>query len=103
MDYQGKAWSVESGLAKGRAAPSWYYERPESEAGDDFYIAAFWELSTERAFGMSLGPIPWSVIVEYGMVHGLDDDVLAVFVQVIRQMDGAYLEHHARVRKESVR
>lgn len=81
-------------MSKGRAAPSWYYEEPAAEPGDEFYMAAFWDLTTERPhLGMSAvpGPIPWRAIVDYAQHHGLEPDVSAAFEQVIREMDTAYL------------
>lgn len=60
--------------------------------GDEFYLRAFWELSSERQFGQAIGPIPWSKIVIYGKRKKLDDSMLAVFEFVVRELDEAYLE-----------
>ena len=59
--------------------------------GDDFFLSAFWLLSTERQIGMELGEIPWSKVIEYGLHKGLDHDMLDPFVHIIRDMDAAYL------------
>lgn len=59
--------------------------------GDDFYIRAFWELSSCRQFGQVVGPIPWHRIVEYARMYHLDDDLLDVFILVMRELDEAYL------------
>ena len=37
---------------------------------------AFWELSTCRAVGAVMGPIPWTAVRAYGEAHGMK--VLAV-------------------------
>jgi hypothetical protein len=79
-------------LAKGRNLPDWYLEEPVLLPGEDFYINAFWDLSTCRQIGMDSGPIPWDKIHEYGLHTGLDDDILKMFVSIIRTMDTGYLD-----------
>lgn len=75
--------------------------------GDEFYLSAFWELSTTRQFGMGVGPIPWNRMVQYAQFHELEEDVARAFVQVMREMDGVYLEwerqeeEHKREERES--
>lgn len=59
--------------------------------GDELYLNAFWELSTERSYGDYLGPIPWSKIIFYGDRARLDDTMLLVFSRVIRELDEAFL------------
>lgn len=59
--------------------------------GDDFYITAFWELCSCRAFGQAMGPIPWTAIREYGHTAGLSDAMMGVFTMVIRELDEFYL------------
>lgn len=71
--------------------PDWWHKKPREAPGDVFYITAFWELSTCRAFGMSLGPIPWNYIVQYADRRGLDDRMSRVFEYVIRELDEVYL------------
>lgn len=72
--------------------PQWYLQQPESARGDEFYLRAFWDLSTtRRAWGAQLGPIPWDRIVHYGMHYGLDAVMMEVFVRVIRALDEEWL------------
>lgn len=71
--------------------PDWYANWPETYACDDFYMEAFWELSTTRQFGQAIGPIPWHHIVQYGVHHGLDGAMLNVLVRVVRILDEAWL------------
>lgn len=66
-------------------------EEPAVHRGDDFYLRAFWELSSERQFGHAIGPIPWSKIVQYGERRKLDDAMMLVFEHVMRILDEAYL------------
>lgn len=72
--------------------------------GDEFYLAAFWELSSTRSQGWGEGQIPWTAMKDYAEFHELEDDVARAFVQVMRAMDSAYLEWQAdesrRKRKE---
>lgn len=60
--------------------------------GDDFYIRAFWELSSCRDFGSFVGPIPWDKIVMYGERKGLDSAMIEVLEFVIRELDEVYLK-----------
>ena len=80
--------------------PKWFEDEPKSERGDEFYIRAFWELSSCRQFyivqGVKgahtvLGPIPWDKLVEYGERAGLEPDMMNVFSVVIRELDEFYL------------
>jgi len=68
--------------------------------GDEFYFAAFWELSSERQVGQVFGPIPWSRVVDYAFFAGLNASMLSLFLRVIRAMDDGYLgwlrEQHDR-------
>lgn len=72
--------------------PGWYLDRPDELRGDEFYIDAFFSLSTERQFGQCIGPIPWSKIIDYGILHGLNYTMLNVFHVVLRILDEGYLE-----------
>jgi hypothetical protein len=47
-----------------------------------------------------VGPIPWHRIVDYGLLKGLDHDMLGVFVQVIRLLDESYLEWQRTEQRE---
>lgn len=59
--------------------------------GDEFYMRAFWELSSCRQFGDVIGPIPWDKIMDYAERKHLEPDMIAVFEDVMRQLDEAYL------------
>lgn len=77
--------------AKGAPLPEWYREEPEISEEALFYITAFWELSSCRDFGYSIGPIPWTAIISYAREVGLDSSMRPVFSAVIRELDEAYL------------
>lgn len=81
--------------AQARAATIMDGAPPATEM-DRWYMRAFWDMTSSRSYGMAIGGIPWGVIVAYGQHHGLEPDVLSVFVRVIRAMDGAYLAWEAK-------
>lgn len=81
------------GLEKGRAAPEWFLDCPESMPTDEFYLSAFWDLSTCRGMGLSMGPIPWHHIRDYAEFAGLDPENGFAFCTIIRRLDAAYLQH----------
>ncbi len=64
-----------------------------------FYLKAFYDLSTCRSSGMGVGPIPWSAMIAYAEWYGLDRDVTEAFVDIIREMDSAYIEHTVEEQK----
>ena len=72
--------------------PDWWDKCPPHVRGDDFYIEAFWELSSCRDFGMGIGPIPWHRIVQYGEWKKLDDGMMRLFIRIIRELDDAYVK-----------
>jgi hypothetical protein len=70
---------------------------------EEFYIREFFNLSTERQIGMTIGPIPFSKIEERSKRLGLEPDVQMVFEYVIRAMDTAYLEHISSESRKKLR
>jgi hypothetical protein len=85
-------FSIEAAAAKGRDLPEWFMDEPFLEPGDDFYLKAFRDLDTCRAYGMSAGPIPWKDIVYYAERSFLDEDLINPFVYIIRAMDNGFRE-----------
>lgn len=77
--------------------PAWYVDCPELLPGEEFYIIAFWDLSTERGMsGSMIGSIPWSKAREYARVHGVDPSMLDPFWRIIAVMDDAYLGYQTK-------
>jgi hypothetical protein len=80
-------------IDQGRDVPDDFHERPEIERHLIWLWNAFWELSTERQLGMSVGPIPGSKIGEY-----LRDEMELTGAEydraraIIRKTDNAYVE-----------
>ena len=87
---------LEAAIERGLPVPSWAASEPELLPGDEFYIEAFFELSSCRSLGWGVGPIPWRDIVQYGRFYELEPDVLRMFIRVIRAMDTVYLEWEAK-------
>ena len=79
--------------------PKWLMEAPSLVRGDDFYMRAFWELSSCRHFGSAIGPVPWNYIVDYGSQKGLDPGMMEVFAAVIREIDESYLRWQREAQK----
>ena len=79
-------------MDRGRDAPAEFHDRPEIEPHLIWLWNAFWELSTERQLGMSVGPIPGSKIREYLRdemeLDGVDYDRARA---ILRKADDAYV------------
>lgn len=87
---------------QGAPIPPEAIEPPSSHPDiDRWFMHAFAELSTERDFGMGMGPIPASKIREHAREAGLDRDATRTFVDVIRALDREALAiERARVEAE---
>lgn len=88
-------WHVSAAMARGQALPSWFHEKPSEHESDDFYVEAFRTLSSCRAIGMSVGPIPWTAIDAYADRFGMCDEMANHLNIVITAMDAVYLQHVA--------
>ena len=65
-------------------------------------MRAFWELSTERAYGHVIGPIPNSKVAAYGYRKGLNSAMVEVLEVVIRELDERWLEWQREANKPDV-
>lgn len=64
------------------------------------FYRSFWDIGTERSFGMAPGPIPRSAIVAYADDEEIIDPTdRAILKRVIRAMDNAYLNALTAKRK----
>lgn len=63
---------------------------PPVMSGWEPWLAAFWELGTDRQLGMATGPIPAASIDRH--TAGWPRDDAAMFRRVMRALDGAYLD-----------
>jgi len=67
--------------------------------GEDWFLRAFWDLSTTRSYAMGCGPIPWNRIEDYGERIELDSSMMQVLHVVIRRLDRAFLDWTAKEQK----
>lgn len=83
---------MQAALAKGRPLPEWALNEPPLYKGDDFFLTAFYDLSSCRPNSEAgPGPIPWDKTVEYSDRAGLDQDMGLAFVHIVRELDSAYI------------
>lgn len=64
---------------------------PELTEYEASFYRSFWEISTERNFGMAPGPIPMRAIDYYAEREGMGPSDGMILARVIRAMDNAYL------------
>ena len=88
-------------MERGAPTPAWLDEQPSSQASDSFYMQAFWDLSTERQLGFTVGPIPESAIQRYYGVKGMSPAMMVLFKTVIRAMDQTYRDWAESERKKA--
>lgn len=71
--------------------PNRIQNAPDLRIGLELYYSAFLDLCSSRG-GMGDGPIPWTVVHEYGLLLGLDDDQLDDLHYYVSRMDDAQLK-----------
>lgn len=52
-------------------------------------------MSTERQYGMGIGPVPESAVRNEAAILGLDEVEAEMFSSVMRRLDAAFLREHA--------
>lgn len=82
--------------------PKHIQDAPELLLGLEFTYGAFIELNGEREIGMSCGPIPWSAVASYAVHHELDEEETEDLVQLVREMDAAFLRYHDEEAKSKI-
>lgn len=80
---------------EGLALPDKIANAPELHMGLELYYDAFWDLTTCRPAGFSLGAIPWSAVHEYGQAFDFSYEQRDWMHYLIRVLDQAYMKHHA--------
>lgn len=80
--------------------PKAIQEAPHLAFGLELYWDAFWDLSTCRATGFGVGPIPWSAMRDYAVTFELDEEQQEDLYYLVRVMDNTFLDHHSE-KKES--
>ena len=64
--------------------------------GLQLYWTAFFDLTTCRSSGLTVAPIPWSVMKDYAIAKEFDADQTESLFYLIRAMDNAYMDFRAR-------
>lgn len=92
---------IDMAIKRRQPLPNKIANAPALLDGLGLYYDAFLELSTDRAVGMGIGPIPWSSINRYAECHGLvGDDDYGDLRDMVRAMDGAFLKYEAQRQKD---
>jgi hypothetical protein len=81
--------------------PSFWKDQPLLPEHLLWVWQAFRELSTDRAFSTTLGPIPRQAITDFARFHGIAGDEFAYLTELIRRMDDVYIEYQADRSKKS--
>lgn len=76
---------------------------PELTDYEERFYRSFWEISTERSFGMAPGPIPMRAIDYYAEREGMGPTDTMILNRVIRAMDNAYLAANAKRQEASAK
>ena len=92
---KGEARILKECYAWHRPVPERIKNAPTLHLGLELYFDAFAELNTCRSVSWSAGPIPWSVVQDYGTTFGFEAEELEDLHYHIRKMDQAFLSHHA--------
>jgi hypothetical protein len=66
--------------------------QPRIIFGTQHFLRLFWELSSERQFGMGVGPIPISKVREVARENRYDEESLELLLIVIKTLDAAYMK-----------
>lgn len=82
--------------------PDSILNKPTLLPGLDFIWRAFWELSTDRNYGMSEGPIPWTAMNQWAMRYGIHGDEFNRFVILIKNVDMVYIEKRGADQKRKM-
>lgn len=70
-------------------------EAPALLLGLEWFYNVFLELSTDRAIGMTMGPIPAASIDRVIQAEQLNEDEAEYFRACMRGMDNAFLKYEA--------
>ena len=102
------SWALELLEAGGRDVREFGLEEVQTYEVEDYtpfslrWLEDFFRLSTCRAIGMGVGPIPWTAIRQYSEVQEHDENEWRVFEIVMVQMDSVYLTWQAEQQEEKL-
>jgi len=87
---------LEQSMRQGMPLPQRIAEAPSLQIGLQLFWDAYMELSTCRMAAMSVGPIPWTAIMDYAKAWELDPYQTEDLMDIVRAMDNAYLTWEAK-------
>lgn len=76
-------------------------EKPDLIFTDEYYLTAFFKLSSSRQSGMGIGAIPLSEIIGYCEFIG--DNEPETFIDIIQHCDNTYMELEAAKMSKDVK
>lgn len=82
---------VRQALRAGQPIPDAILNAPKLLPGSAMYIDAWYDLDSERDYGMSPGRIKWSHIVNYCRFYGFDEVQTDAMIRIITEVDIAHL------------
>lgn len=84
---------IEQAAQAGDDLPEKIKNAPELLRGLSLYYNAFQDLSSTRAVGMSLGPIPWMAINDYCLTYEITGEQREDMFYHVAAMDNVYRSH----------
>lgn len=97
METADKQWVIDQAIEKDLPIPDSLANPPQIKFGLEIYWNAFLNLNCDRASSFDVGPIPTVAILSYASYYDIDD--VESFLEVIRRMDNAFIEHHTKKNK----
>ena len=83
-------------IRSGQPIPDRILNAPQLSECLEFFVTAFWELSTCRQLGMGEGPIPVTAIMEYGRFYDCNQEFTQDLIFYVSVLDAIYLKHQNR-------
>lgn len=81
--------------------PDWAVDAPEVPEAMFWYIQAYWQLDSCRAWAEHTPKaIPWTAILQYAEYHNADFDVL---LPIIHAMDSEYISYSVNQMKKEMK
>lgn len=84
---------IEQAIQAGEDLPDKVKNAPQLLRGLSLYYNAFQELTSCRAFGMGVGPIPWQAINDYCLTYEITDEQREDMFFYIGVLDATYRTH----------
>ena len=84
---------LEQAFRQNMPIPDKIKNAPVLAMGLELFFNAWFELTSARSIGMSMGPIPWNVVQDYAERFGLDDFQTEALHYHVRCMDDVFFEH----------